>query len=286
MKPYIAVFMFVLTISCKDFSGLFIDDGALIGQSNSVAGVFKINTNNSECTAQAVSANLSERTMTAITAAHCVDKVSSPTSQITTGAMSGATSRNIYFPQEYSYGGELASAYDMAVIVFENIDPVGFFSLRHTLDTLKTGEQFYMVGYSDHNIQGGQFGPKAWGQNVVQALARGDITINSSGTQGHTVSPGDSGGGAFTSCKLMGVASRYVSSDRTGKDNLHTNLLWTGQNQNVEGNFRYLENIQRQNPNAYICGLHGWDERHCPLSHLFYQDRDPSQGNFVCRSAS
>jgi hypothetical protein len=140
-----------------------------------------------------------------------------------------------------------------------------------------------LVGYSRDNVQIGPDGPKAWGQNVIQALSQGDITINSNENDGNTVSPGDSGGGAFTSCKLMGVASRYQQSN-AGKGNLHTNLLWTGDNQGRQGNFRYLENIRSLDPNAYICGLHGWEEQHCPLTHLFYTDRNPQDREFVCTS--
>jgi|GEM_PF-4760703 len=284
MKNTYILLAFLLLVSCKDLSSLFIDDGTSIdAQGNTVASIFEIDTNGSGCTAQAVSSNLQAGTMTVVTAAHCVDNSSNPTVVIVSGPMRGATSSNVYVPQAYFSGEDIAFAYDVAVVVFENVNPVGFFAMRHTMDTLKVGEQFYMVGYSTANVQIGPNGPKAWGQNVVQALARGDITISSNQNGGNTVSPGDSGGGAFTGCKLMGVASRRSVGGRS-VGNLHTNLMWTGDAQGIEGNFKYLENIRSRNPNAYICGMHGWDPAHCPLTHLYYPDLNPTSGEFVCTS--
>lgn len=258
-------------------SELSIDNGTHIDHGgNTVISVVQINTNGSSCTGQAVSLN------TMITAGHCVENSSQPRTCIVSGANRGTCSSNVYIPQEYlNKSNNIHFAYDMAVVVFDEPIFEGFFGVRHQEDYVQAGEQFYMVGYSNQNATVTSAGSKNWGQNTIDRLLSENITIESDGDGGNTVSPGDSGGGAFTSCQLIGVASRYTGTATPGvnKNNLHTNLLW-------EGNFDYMQDIKSLNTDAYICGLHGWDEANCPLDKVFFPDLNPATDEFVCTSIS
>lgn len=271
-----SIAMFVFVSCAPASSSVQIDNGTHIDATgNTVISVVQINTDGASCTAQAVSLN------TMITAAHCVDKTQEPRTCIVSGKNNGVCSSNVYIPDEYLDRGAIHIAYDMAIVVFDSPIFDGFFGVRHQQDYVKVGESFYMVGYSRAHATVTSAGSKNWGRNKIETLLSENITIKSDGADGNTVSPGDSGGGAFTSCQLVGVASRLSGSREPGvnKSNLHTNLLW-------EGNFDYMKNIQNLNSDAYICGLHGWDEQNCPLDKTFFTDLSPTTGDFVCTSIS
>lgn len=280
------VFCFV-QVGCKvrqSDSGVKLDNGIIVDakSKNKINHVFAVTLINRAkglaggCTGTAVSAD------TMIFAAHCVYDVDAVTPMpdnrlfsignaqvcVSNATLTNVCASNVYISQNYLPTNTKQMTYDVAIAIFDNKPFKAFAEIEN--GKLAVTEEVAMVGYSKVGVPTDATSTKAWGFNtIVQFLS--DITIVSVKSTirkgyGVAVSPGDSGGPLFRSCKLAGIASRMTLTDP--KYSLHTNLTWSE-------NREWL--IQTKQIHAHICGLHALDATFCPVTARIRPNPDPQE---------
>lgn len=261
---FVALIAGVFSCRAKDVgSHLSIDSGLSIKAShnNKVSGVVSIG----GCTATLVSAN------TLMTAAHCVTSQGSVGNEklntqicIQSPPYNGKCSSNVYAFSGFNENWGM----DMAIAIFDGTPFQHIFPIENQEANASPGRPVALVGYSGVALETSEFGSKRWGKNTIFQLNAEEFnsitTVYRGNSDSVAVSPGDSGGAMFASCRLIGVTSRMSSNG--SKTSLHTNLT-------VQKNKDWMKTMEAKG--AHFCTNESSDATYCPQQYMYKELSDP-----------
>ncbi len=230
-------------------SKLSIDDGVLVRSTdkNQISATILIASASSLCSATIVSKN------TALTAGHCVqEKVC-----IRSSPYQNLCPVNTYLHDKYVHDVDNpSSTYDIAVLEFSGTPFKSYFEVSTSRPVENT--EVSLVGYAPEKVTFENVDPKKrdpnakaakrWGWNQIRSTESNVIlTVAGDDFFSVGVSPGDSGGPMFSSCKLIGVASLLGVKRFSAKVGVHAMLSYSEITS-------FLKGVESKS-SAVFCGL-------------------------------